>query len=351
MSLEGQRARRVEEFLERFIEQHVLHGVTPDPADLCRESPELLGPLCEQIRKYEGLSRALAPPEDLEPGQRLLHYRIIEKLGEGGMGQVYAAEDEKLGRRVALKLLPPEMAGDRERLERFGREAHVVAALDHPNIVTLYSVEESGDLHFLVMELLEGPTLARRISDRGLPVAELLDVAIPVAEALSAVHERGVVHRDLKPRNVMMTEDGTVKVLDFGLAKLAPESAFDTDSWASETLTAAGRVLGTWPYMSPEQLLCGTVDARSDLFTFGILLYEMATGQRPFPARNPAVMISSVLRGTPRPATELNARLPPRLDRIIERCLEKLPEQRWQSASDLASELKDLKRELEGGTR
>ncbi len=351
MSLDDvSQAKRVEELLERYVEQHVLNGTTPDPVMLCQGSPELLGPLREQIKRYEGLNQVLASSEDLKPGHQLLHYRILEKLGEGGMGTVYAAEDEKLGRRVALKLLPPEMARDRDRLERFRREARTVAALNHPNIVTLHSVEESRGLHFLIMELLEGPTLAQRIGDGGMPVAELFDVAIPVAKALSVAHERGIVHRDLKPSNVMVTEEGLVKVLDFGLAKLVQEGAVDATSRVpTEMLTGAGRILGTFPYMSPEQLQGDSVDARSDIFSFGVMLYQMATGKRPFLARSQAAMIMAIVVDTPRPATELRAELPVDLDRILERCLEKGPEQRWRSAAELASELRTLKREVEAG--
>ncbi len=333
-------AKRLEELLERYVEQRVLHGVSPDPAALCRDSPELLGPLREQIRRYERLNRVLAAPGDLEPGQKLLHYRILDKLGEGGMGQVWAAEDEKLGRRVALKLLPPEMAGDRERLERFRREARTVAGLNHPHIVTLHAVEESRGLHFLVMELLEGPTLDQRIGEAGMPVVELFEVAIPVAEALAAAHKRGIVHRDLKPTNVMVTEDGLVKVLDFGLAKLTQDGGVDSTSREpTDLLTGAGRILGTFPYISPEQLQGDPVDARSDIFSFGVLLYEMATGQRPFQARTLAALTTAILVHDPRPATELRPELPALLGRIIERCLEKEPQWRYQTAVDLGRAL------------
>ncbi len=351
MSPEGvPQAKRVEELLERYVEQHVLLDVPPDPAALCRDSPELLGPLREQIRKYQGLNQALAVPADLAPGQRLLHYRILEKLGEGGMGQVYAAQDERLDRRVALKLLPPEMARDRERLERFLREARTLAGLTHPNIVTLHSVEEGRGLHFLIMELREGTTLAHRAGEGALPVAELFAIATPVAEALAAAHEHGVVHRDLKPSNVMVTSDGLVKVLDFGLAKLLQvPGAVSTSRTPTDLYTGAGRILGTLPYMSPEQLQGKPVDARSDIFSFGVLFYILATGERPFHDDNPADLISSILRDAPRPAAELNPDLPAHLGRILKHCLEKSPKRRWQSAADLASELRDLRTEVGAG--
>ncbi len=337
----------VEALLERYIDHQVRHGVGPDLDELCRDRPDLRGTLGDLVRTYDRLGQALAPPESLEPGSCLLHYRIIEKLGEGGMGEVYAAEDQKLGRRVALKLLRPELAADRERLRRFRREARAVAAFNHPNIVTLYSVEEADDLHLLTMELVEGTTLDRHIGEDGMPLAELLDLAIPIAEALAAAHRRGIVHRDLKPRNVMVTAAREVKVLDFGLAKLAPGAiSADTSQSGTDPLTHKGDILGTFRYMSPEQIRGEPADARSDLFSFGVLLYEMATGQRPFRGKTLAEQITAIQRDTPPPVTELNGELPPRLGRIIEHCLEKDPQRRWQSAHDLATELREIRREV-----
>ena len=337
----------VESLLERYIDHRVRHGVGPELAELCRERPELREPLGEVVRTYERLGRALAARESQEPGSTLLHYRIVEKLGEGGMGEVYAAEDQKLRRRVALKLLRPETAADRERLRRFRREARAVAAFNHPNIVTLYSVEEADGLHFLTMELVEGTTLDRRIGKRGMPLAELLDLAIPIADALAAAHRRGIVHRDLKPRNVMVTDAREVKVLDFGLAKLASGAAFDDPSRTPpEPLTHKGDILGTLRYMSPEQIEGEPADARSDVFSLGVMLYEMATGQRPFRGANLAQQISSIRRDVPPPVTELKPELPGDLGRLVAHCLEKDPRRRWRSAADLASELRELRREV-----
>ena len=217
-------------------------------------------------------------------GQSLAHYRIIAAIGAGGMGQVYRATDTRLHRDVALKVLPLEMAASPERLERFQREARAVAALNHPHIVTIYSVEEIEGFHYLTMELVEGETLDRLIPEDGMAVPRLLDVAVGLADALAAAHDRGIIHRDLKPANVMVTTEGRVKVLDFGLAKLArPESESLADSrLTTELRTTEGTVMGTLPYMSPEQLLGQALDHRTDLFSLGVMLYEMASGERPF---------------------------------------------------------------------
>ncbi len=313
-----------------------------------RRRVELLAPLREHVAEYERVGRVLTPPGDLRPGQRLLHYRIVEKLGEGGMGQVYAAHDLKLDRRVALKTLRPEMAANREWLERFRREAKAVAALNHPSIVTIHSVEEAEGLHFLIMELVEGTSLDRRVGEDGMPLTELFDLAIPIAGALAAAHERGVVHRDLKPGNVMVTEGEQVKILDFGLAKLVPATGQASRS-PPATLTGEGRILGTLTYMSPEQIQGQPVDARTDIFSLGIVLYRMATGRLPFHGQNMPALMSSLLRDTPPPVTALNPEVPDRLARVVERCLEKDPRRRWQSALDLASELRDLRQEVESG--
>jgi serine/threonine protein kinase len=289
-------------------------------------------------------------------GKTLSHYRIVSTLGVGGMGEVYRAEDTKLGRRVALKILPKAMADDPERLERFQREAKVVASINHPNIVTLYSVEEDEGLQFLTMELVEGEDLEISLPEDGFPLAKIFDITIPLADALVAAHEKGVVHRDLKPANVMVTKDHRVKVLDFGLAKLGLESPVplgDEDETAlaptSSTLTGDGTIMGTAPYMAPEQLEGLPVDHRADLFSFGVLVYEMATGRRPFEGTSSIATASSILRDTPPPITEIKANLPRHFARIIETCLEKDPEQRYQSAKDLRNALQALRRETESG--
>jgi len=283
-------------------------------------------------------------------GTTLGRYRITAKLGEGGMGVVLLAEDSELGREVALKVLPPEMADDPERLERFRREAKTVAALNHPNIVTIHSIEESGNTRFLTMERVDGDSLDRALPPGGLPLSKVFDIAVPLADALATAHAQGIVHRDLKPANIMLTRDGRVKILDFGLAKLT-EAGGESAELASEmaTLTGEGTVMGTAPYMSPEQLEGRPLDHRSDIFSLGIVLYEFVTGRRPFSGNTSAALLSSILRDTPEPVTELDPDLPRHLARIIQHCLEKDPEARYQSAKDVRNELKSLRREVESG--
>jgi non-specific serine/threonine protein kinase len=279
-------------------------------------------------------------------GQTLSHYSILDKLGEGGMGTVYLAEDTSLGRRVALKVLPSQMASDPDRLRRFKREAKTVAALSHPNIVTLYSVEESDYGHFITMELVEGESLEELIGAHGLSLEKIFSIAIPLADALSAAHRQGITHRDLKPANVMITGDGRVKILDFGLAKLQPESgAPEEPEMATLALTREGMVMGTVPYMSPEQVQGRRVDHRADIFSLGVLLYEMATGTRPFKGETSADLISSILRDAPQPVTEVNVDLPNHLGRVVNRCLEKDLQRRYQTALDVKNELEQLQKE------
>ena len=288
----------------------------------------------------------------LTSGTRLGCYEIIAPIGAGGMGEVYRARDTRLGREIAVKVLPEGVASDPDRLARFEREAKTVAALNHPSIVTLHSIEEAGGVRFLTMELVGGESLDRLVRPGGLPLPRVLDLAIPLADALVAAHARGVVHRDLKPSNVMVTREGRLKVLDFGLAKLA-EAGPSLD--ASQAMTVAapissvGEVVGTVPYMAPEQLLGEPVDARSDLFSFGILLYELATGRRPFTGTTAAEISSAILRDTPPPALSLRLDLPRDVDRVISRCLEKDPERRFQTAKDVRNELELVRRERESG--
>ena len=290
-------------------------------------------------------------------GETLARYKIVDKLGVGGMGEVYLAEDTDLDRKVALKMLPPEMAGDPERLERFRREAKAVAALNHPNIVTIYSIEESGGTQFLTMEHVEGESLDHMLPPGGMPLSKVFDIAIPLADALSTAHERGIVHRDLKPANVMVNKEGRVKVLDFGLAKLTQDDVTegaegDLTQIATRiaTLTGEGMVMGTAPYMSPEQVEGRAIDHRTDIFSLGVLLYELATGRRPFDSDNSAGLVSAILRDSPGSVTDINPGLPRHLARIIEHCLEKDPEARYQSAKDVRNELKSLLREVESGS-
>jgi len=278
-------------------------------------------------------------------GRTLAHYRITAAIGAGGMGEVYRATDTKLGRDVALKVLLAEMASNPERLDRFRREAKALAALDHAGVVSVYSVEEADGVHFLTMQLVEGQPLDRLIPEGGLPVERILEIAVALADALAAAHEKGIVHRDLKPANVMVTKEGRVKVLDFGLAKVAgPVGGGAADSeQPTEMRTREGVVMGTVAYMSPEQVQGRALDHRTDLFSMGIILYEMASGRRPFQGHSSAELVSSILRDTPQPLSELRADLPEALRRVIPRCLEKDPRHRLQSAHDLHNELKGLR--------
>ncbi len=272
------------------------------------------------------------------------HFTLLEKLGAGSMGEVWVARDERLGRRVAVKLLPEKLARDPERLARVDREARALAALNHPGIVTLYSVEEAQGVRFLAMELVEGETLKRRIPAGGLPLPAFLEIATALADAVGAAHERGVTHRDLKPANVMLTRAGRVKVLDFGLAKLRPEPLPSEDPrTATATLMGDRRLAGTLPYMSPEQLAGREIDHRSDIFSLGAVLYEMATGERPFRGDSAPALIASILRDRPPAPSELRPELPRQLDRVLRHCLRKRAGERTQSAVDLRNELEDLR--------
>lgn len=251
------------------------------------------------------------------------------------MGEVYRATDTKLGRDVALKVLPGEMAHDPDRLGRFRREAKVLAQLDHPNIVTIYSVEEFDGLHFLTMQLVDGQPLDRLIPQDGLPIEQIVEIGSALADALSAAHEKGIVHRDLKPANVMVSHQGRVKVLDFGLAKDIRGSNLGDATMTSASHTQAGVVMGTPAYMSPEQTTGRPVDHRTDIFSLGVMLHEMATGRRPFDGTSSAELISAILRDTPPSVTDLRSDLPGDLARVIRRCLEKDPRHRVQTARDV----------------
>ncbi|MCP4571147.1 MAG: serine/threonine-protein kinase [bacterium] len=284
-------------------------------------------------------------------GRTLAHYEILGRLGSGGMGDVYRARDTRLTREIALKVLPDDVAADPERRKRFQREARTVAALQHPNIVTIHSVEEDQGVHFLTMELVEGDTLAARIPTGGLPVEEFFSFGIPLADAVATAHENGITHRDLKPANVMIDRKGRLHVLDFGLAKLVdPEAGSDlAKTMTLESHTAEGRILGTAAYMSPEQAEGKPVDHRSDIFSLGIVLYEMATGGRPFRGETQISTLSAILKDDPRRLTELKPDLPRHLGRIVGHCLEKDPDLRYQSARDVRNELAGLKAEMDSG--
>jgi serine/threonine protein kinase/tetratricopeptide (TPR) repeat protein len=278
-------------------------------------------------------------------GRTLSHYHILSAIGAGGMGEVYRAHDTKLGRDVALKVLPAEMAGDPQRLMRFQREARAVAALNHPHIVTIFSVEEADGVHLLTMELVEGQPLDRLIPEGGFPFERIVDIATALAGALAAAHEKGIVHRDLKPANVMVTSDGRVKVLDFGLAKETRSTGSSDATQTQGVQTEVGVVMGTPAYMSPEQVAGEAVDCRTDLFSLGIVLYEMATGERPFKGRSPAELVSAILRDSPRAIAEVRADLPADLARVVRRCLEKDAQCRVQTARDVYNDLRDLARQ------
>jgi TolB-like protein/Tfp pilus assembly protein PilF len=280
----------------------------------------------------------------LSSGTKLGPYEIQSPLGAGGMGEVYRATDTKLGRDIALKVLPAEMAEDPERLGRFRREAKALAQLDHPNIVTIHSVEECEGVHFLTMQLVEGQPLDRLICAGGLPLEQIVEIASALGDALAAAHEKGIVHRDLKPANVMVSNEGRVKVLDFGLAKDVRASNLGDATMTSDSRTQVGVVMGTPAYMSPEQTSGRLLDHRSDIFSLGVLLHEMATGRRPFEGTSSAELVSSILRDTPPSVTDERPDLPDALARIVRRCLEKDPRHRLQTARDVSNEFRDMSR-------
>ena len=281
----------------------------------------------------------------LSAGDQLGPYKILASIGAGGMGEVYRAQDAKLGRDVALKVLPAEMAHDPERLARFHREAKALAQLDHPNIVTIHSVEECNGVHFLTMQLVEGRSLDRVIPASGLPLEQIVEIARALGDALAVAHDKGIVHRDLKPGNVMVTNEGHVKVLDFGLAKdVRPANGGDL-TLTSDSQTQIGVVMGTPAYMSPEQAAGRLLDHRTDIFSLGVVLHEMATGRRPFEGTSSAELVSAILRDTPPSVTDARPDLPSDLARIIRRCLEKDPSHRVQTARDVSNEFRDLARQ------
>jgi serine/threonine protein kinase len=285
-------------------------------------------------------------------GQTISHYRIIEKVGGGGMGVVYKAEDTRLHRFVALKFLPNELAQDPQALPRFQREAQAASALNHPNICTICDVGEQGGQYFIAMELLEGQTLQAKIAGRPLPLETFLDLALQIADALEAAHKRSIVHRDLKPSNIFVTSRGDAKLLDFGLAKhLHLESAPTADTPTfSGPITVRGQIVGTIAYMSPEQVEDKATDSRSDIFSFGAVLYEMATGRCAFAGESTASVIAEILRGEPKSAKVLNPAIPDELQRVIGKALEKDPSDRYQSANDLMIDLRRLKRHTTGSS-
>ena len=283
-------------------------------------------------------------------GRTLAHFNVISILGVGGMGEVYLARDTKLDRKVALKLLPPQYTSDPGRINRFEREARAASALNHPNIITIYEIDQVENRHFIAAEFVDGQTLREFSANRQIAVKEAIDLATQICSALSAAHEAGIVHRDIKPENIMLRRDGYVKVLDFGLAKLTERRRSSVATSASEddpAKTNPGAVLGTISYMSPEQALGREVDHRSDIFSLGVMLYELMTGAPPFKGDSTAAILDAIVHHRPLPITEIRKDLPARLENIIYRSLEKDRELRYQTAGDLRSDLSGLRREMD----
>jgi len=292
-----------------------------------------------------------APGETALVGRTVSHYQVLSLLGAGGMGEVYLARDPRLDRTVALKVLPGDLAADPDRMLRFAREARAASALNHPNVATIYDVGESAGIHFIVMEHVEGETIATRIG-RPLTPPEIVDVAVQAADALDVAHAKGITHRDIKPANLMLTLRGHVKVLDFGVAKMSPgDEASPNDGWNVGSLTGVGSVVGSAPYMSPEQIAGGHVDPRSDVFSLGVVIYQMATRQLPFSGETRAELTQSILHATPEPITRLNPEIPLELERITFKCLDKSADVRYQSARELLSDLWPLKRQVDAKAR
>ena len=305
----------------------------------------------ESFLERPALDIAPKPPSESDRatlvGRAVSHYQVLSLLGAGGMGEVYLARDARLNRNVALKILPGELGADPDRMQRFAREARAASALNHPNVATIYDVGESDGLRFIVMEHVEGDTIAARIGGPLTP-SEVVDVAVQAADALDVAHAKGITHRDIKPANLMLTHRGHVKVLDFGVAKVGRgDEGGSNEEWTVEPLTAAGIVVGSGPYMSPEQIMGGEVDPRSDVFSLGVVIYQMATAQLPFSGSTRAELIDRIVHAAPEPMMRFNPDVPSELERITLKCLDKRTDHRYQSARELLTDLWPLKRQLD----
>src|SRR5262245_10895112 len=287
----------------------------------------------------------------LSTAMQLGPYKIISALGLGGMGEVYRAQDSRLDRIVALKILPAEVAEDEERMRRFEQEAKAASKLNHPNVAHIYEIGNSENIRFIAMEYVEGLTLDARIKKRALEITEIINIGIPIADALDEAHHKGITHRDIKPANIMIKEKGQVKVLDFGLAKIfRPEGELAASEIITLTKTRPGMISGTVPYMSPEQALGRELDQRSDIFSLGTVLYEMTTGKLPFIGTSTGEVLDRIIHAQPDAISRFNYNVPPELERIIRKCIEKDPERRYQSSGDLMVDLKNLKSDSDVGT-
>src|SRR5579864_1923259 len=277
-------------------------------------------------------------------GQTISHYRILEQLGAGGMGVVYKAHDSRLDRALALKLLPDELAQQPQALERFRREARAASALNHPGICTIYDIGEQDGRAFIAMEFIDGETLRSHIHGKALPLEEILKLGIQIAEALEAAHAEGIIHRDIKPANIFVTRRGQAKVLDFGLAKLVPKgiTSADSDADSQDSNSIVGIISGTPSYMSPEQVRGDGLDSRTDIFSLGLVLYEMATGRQAFGGGTGGMIIEAVLTRPPAPVRSINPAIPPRLEEIIDKALHKDRDRRYQHAADMSADLQQL---------
>jgi TolB-like protein/Tfp pilus assembly protein PilF/predicted Ser/Thr protein kinase len=345
--MKPERWKQIEDFYQAVLEQEpdrrmaFLHSACREDRDLLREVESLLASHGQSQGPETATVVTVPPPVPTLVGQQLGHCQVLSLLGKGGMGEVYLARDTQLDRTVALKVLPPEFALDPDRLQRFIREAKAASALKHPNIAVIHEIGEASGIHFIVMEYVEGGTLETRIRDHELSLAEMLDIGIQIADALEEAHRQGITHRDIKPANIMLTPRGQVKVLDFGLAKRArPETPGGGTATLTASQTTPGVIMGTLGYMAPEQLLGQPADGRSDLWALGVVLYEMAAGQRPFQGQTGFDLSAAILNQPPRP---LPTQVPTELKALIERCLEKGPDRRYQQAGEARAALEAIR--------